>query len=45
MPFREVLEPLLKMFANDAASDGFSATIKTVFILKILKIETYLYLT
>lgn len=32
-PFRDECRPLLKIDANDAANDGFSATINAVFIL------------
>jgi hypothetical protein len=32
LPFLELHFPLLKIFANDAANEGFSATINAVFI-------------
>lgn len=36
VPFRFECRPLLKIVANDAASEGFSATIKTDFIAAII---------
>lgn len=43
MPFFDEFLPLLKIFAKEAARDGFSATIKAVFIVKIYnkKIDNY----
>lgn len=40
VPFRLVFFPLLKILANEAASEGFSATINTVFIICIWKAIT-----
>lgn len=35
VPFLVVFFPLLNIFANDAAREGFSATIKAVFIVQL----------